>query len=166
MISAHWRRILAPFLLSLLLLVAACAEPPSRFDQVQQETAGQTAVSEDAVAGGQFNKFFPESAGGFEVVPAQEKQGFAEYKLNRDGTNVAMLSVNDTISNPGAATKFQSSTRQIGGYPALDIGNTQTAVLVSERFQVKVQSRDPSFTASDREDWLSKFDLNGIAGLQ
>jgi hypothetical protein len=85
--------------------------------------------------------------------------------LKKDGKDVAMLAVTDTVTNPEAAAKFQQSTRQINGYPAIEQGNTATAVLVDNRFQVKVLSRSPSFTKEDREAWLQKFNFAGIAGL-
>ncbi len=165
----RWRRAIAAFVLSLSLFVVACspAEPPSVYDEIQEEVsqADTPAVSQEAIAGGEFNRFFPASVDDYQVVPSQEKSGFAEYKLNQGGTTIAMLSVNDTISNPDATTKFADSTREIGGYPAVDIGATQTAILVAGRFQVKVQSRDDSFTVENREAWLQQFDLAGIAQL-
>ncbi|MEG4204739.1 hypothetical protein QUA20_12515 [Microcoleus sp. Pol7_A1] len=178
------RRILAPFLISVLLLVTACGQTqaPSRWDKAQQEstqkpaqakqtTADKSSASNQnlpkkAVAGGQLNKYFPSSGGGFDRVFAQEKSGFAEAKLNKGGKNVAMLSINDIAGNPSAGAKFQQSTKQIGGYPAVNQGANITAVLVANRYQVKVQSRDPSFTASDREAWLSKFNLGGLARVK
>ncbi|MGK7891455.1 MAG: hypothetical protein AB4042_19165 [Leptolyngbyaceae cyanobacterium] len=163
------RNLLAPLCLSLMLVVSSgCASaPPSPYDQVQQETVGSQApaVADESVQGSQFNALFPSSADGFDVVPSQEKQGFAEYKLNQDGTTVAMLSINDTISNPDAAAKFANSDRTIAGYPAVDIGSKQTAILVADRFQVKVQSRDDAFEVGDREAWISQFDLSGLANL-
>jgi hypothetical protein len=170
MFSMSWRRFLAPLFLGIFLLLSACSTTaPSPYEQVQQETTGKNApaaVSSEAQPGGAFNKFFPASQDGFEVVPSQEKTGFAEYKLNRDGTTVAMLSISDTSSLPDAAQKFASSTRQVAGYPAVDVGSTQTAILVAGRYQVKVQSRDQSFQVSDREAWLSKFDLPGLSQLK
>jgi hypothetical protein len=163
------RQTVASLLLSLSFVTVACApEAPSRYDQVQQETAqkGSVAVSKEAVNGGQFNRYFPKSQAGFAVVPAQEKKGFAEHKVNRGGKNVAVLSVNDTVSNPAAAQKFQQSQMRIGGFPAVEQGQTGTAVLVGDRFQVKAQSRDPSFTQQDRAAWLQKFDLNGLSNLK
>lgn len=169
MISAPWRRILAPLLLSLVLLVSACAKPDSSpYAQVQEDTSKKgapAAVSKGAVAGSQFNKFFPNSGSGYEVVPAQEKQGFAEYKVNRGGKNVAVLSINDTAGNPTATAKFQSATAKVAGYPAVDQGQNITAILVNNRYQVKVQSRDASFTKDDRTAWLQKFDLRGLSKL-
>jgi hypothetical protein len=177
------RRILAPFLISVLLLVTACGQTqaPSRWDKAQQEStqsgkARQTAADKStaqnpnlpkkAVAGSKLNKYFPSGGGGFNRVFAQEKSGFAEAKLNKGGKNVAMLSINDIAGNPSAGAKFQNSTKKIGGYPAVTQGSNITAVLVANRYQVKVQSRDPSFTASDREAWLSKFNLGGLASVK
>jgi hypothetical protein len=163
------RKILAPLLLSMLLLASSCSkpQPPSRFNQAQQESTkrGATpAVVREATQGGSFNKFFPKSGGGYQAVPAQEKKGFAEYKLNKGGKNVAVLSINDTVSLPSSAQKYQKSTQKIAGYPAVKLGNG-TSILVG-RYQVKVQSRDPSFTESDREAWLEKFNLSGLASLK
>ncbi|MFH7025396.1 MAG: hypothetical protein ACHBN1_08315 [Heteroscytonema crispum UTEX LB 1556] len=168
MILPRARRILAALLLSVLLLTTACAtKAPSRFDAVQQESSRQKtgqAVAKDATQGSEFNKFFPAAEDGYQRVYTQEKKGFAEAKLKKDGKDVAMLSISDTTSIPGAAAKFSNSTKKIEGYPAVTVGNTQTAVLVG-KYQVKVLSRDPSFTASDREDWIEKFNLSGLSKL-
>lgn len=100
------------------------------------------------------------------MVPAQEKRGFAEHKVNKGGKNVAVLSINDTVSNPSAAAKYKQGAYQVSGYPAVDQGQTITGVLVSDRFQVKAQSRDASFTKRDRVAWIQKFDLNGLSKLK
>lgn len=168
--TARWRRSVAAVCLGLVLLISACTSPtePSPFSQTQQETTEKgapPAVAPDAQQGGTFNKFFPRSVAGYEIVPAQEKQGFAEYKVNQNGVNVALLAISDTIGTPAAA-KFESSTSAIAGYPAVEQGQTATALLVNDRYQVKVLSRDPSFTKEDRAEWLTKFDLQGLANLQ
>ncbi len=173
MIFSRWPKILAPLLISVLLLVSACGggSSTSRFDNAQQQSTQRSAQREMAqqnkqeVAGGQFNKFFPPSGGGFERVYVQEKRGFAQATLKQNGQDVAMLSISDTVGNPSAAQKFQSASQRIGGYPAVAQGKNGTVVLVDNRFQVKVQSRNPSFSHSDREAWLQKFDLNGLARL-
>lgn len=170
MVLRNARRVLAALLLSMLLLVTACAtQAPSRFDQAQQESSQQRsgqAVAKDATQGSQFNRYFPQASNGFDRVYTQEKKGFAEAKLKKDGQDIAMLSISDTINLPTAAAKYQNSTKKIAGYPAVEIGKTQTAVLVGDRYQVKVLSRDPSFTASDREAWLQRFNLDSLAKLQ
>lgn len=165
----HSNRLFAPLLVGLLLTASACApEAPSRYDQVQQETSqrGSSAVSKEAVNGSKLNRYFPKSSNGFSVVPSQEKKGFAEHKLNKGGKNVATLSINDTVSNPAAAEKYQKSTKKISGFPSLSQGSTGTGVLVGDRFQVKALSRDPSFTEQDRVTWIKKFDLNGLANVK
>ncbi len=167
--SIRWRRILTPLFLCLLLFVTACQpNPPSRYSQVQKETSRRgapAAVSKVAERGSTFNEFFPKKVKGYDIVPAQEKKGFAEYKVNKDGKNVAMISISDTTSLPSAAVKYQSATSKIAGYPAVDQGANATGILVNG-YQVKVLSRDPAFTRDDRVAWLQKVNLKGIAKLK
>ncbi len=163
------RQIVLTCLLGTILLVTACtAAPPSRFDQAQQDSTsrGATSVVKESEAGGSFNRYFPEASSGYQKVYSQEKKGFAEAKLKQDGKEVALMAISDTLNNPSAVNKFKNSTETIAGYPAVNQGKTATAILVGNRFQVKVLSRDPSFTASDREAWLAKFDLNGLSQLK
>jgi hypothetical protein len=163
------RRVIVSFLLASLLFTAACSsQPQSRYAQAQEDSKkkGVTAVVKESSAGSSFNKFFPKSGGGFDRIYTQEKKGFAEAKLKKNGKDVAVISVSDLKNNLAAATKFGSSTEKISGYPAVQQGTTGTAVLVGDRYQVKALSRDASFTKDDRADWLSKFDLNGLARLQ
>lgn len=161
-------KLLAPLFLSLFLLLTACAAaPPSDFDQAQAESTarGTTAVVKEAVQGSRFNRFFPQPQGGYDLVYTQEKQGFAEAKLKQGGQDLAMLAISDISSTPSAADKFTSSTEAIAGYPLALQGNTATALLVAERFQVKVLSRSPDFGPEDRLAWLAQFDLDGLASL-
>lgn len=159
-------KILAPLLLSLLILVTSCAtKEPSRFEQAQQASSQQKngqAVVKDATQGSNFNKFFPKGGDGYDRVYTQEKKGFAQAKLKQSGKEVATLSISDIKSTPDTAKKYQQSTKMIAGYPAATLGNSQTSVLVNSRYQVTVRSTDPTF---DREAWLKKFDLNGLARL-
>ncbi|MBE9117574.1 hypothetical protein IQ249_16880 [Lusitaniella coriacea LEGE 07157] len=165
----HLKKILASFLVATLLLASACTQTaPSRFDQAQRDSTkgGVEAVADKAVKGGSFNKFFPKSQNGYNVVYSQEKKGFAQAKLKKGSQEFATLSISDTTSTPSAASKFKTSSKKIGGYPAVSQGSTGTAVLVGDRFQVKVLSRDSSFTARDREAWLQKFNLSGLKRLK
>ncbi|MEA5620457.1 hypothetical protein VB711_21805 [Cronbergia sp. UHCC 0137] len=163
------RRFLAAILLSVLLLTTACAtKAPSQFDQVQQESSKQKsglAVAKNATQGSEFNKFFPTGGDGYQRVYTQEKKGFSEANLKKDGKVVAQLAISDTTSIPGTASKFSNSTKSIDDYPSIEIGKTQTAVLVG-KYQVKVISKDPLFTASDRADWIEEFDLDGLSKLK
>jgi hypothetical protein len=167
----RWGSILLSICLGGLLLISTgCAsQPPSPYAQVQQESTQRgapKAVAKEATQGSEFNKFFPKPAAGYDRVYTQEKKGFAEAKLNKDGKNIAMLSISDTASLPTAAQKYTQSTEKIAGFPTVEIGTTQTGVLVAGHYQVKVLSRDPSFTKSDRQDWIQKFDLNGLSKLR
>lgn len=163
------RKLFTVCLLVALLFVTACSatQTPSRFDRAQQESTqkGAGAVVRESQSGGSFNKFFPSAEAGFDRVYTQEKTGFAEAKLKKDGKEVAVMAISDTVNNPTAAEKFQQSTEKIGGYPAIKQGSTATAILVNNRYQVKVLSRDPAFSESDRKAWLEKFDLAGLASL-
>ncbi len=163
------RGVFAALLLSILLLTSACAsKPPSRFDAAQQESSRQRsgqAVAKSATQGSEFNKYFPSSGSGFDRVFVQEKKGFSEANLKKDGKVVAQLAISDTTSTPSTAASYSKSNTKIGGYPARTLGSTQTAVLVG-KYQVKVLSKDPSFTAADRQAWIQKFNLDALARLK
>ena len=171
MIVSNWRKAMMPIVLSVALLFSACSsKEPSKYATTQKETTGRNApaaVAKNAEAGGDFNKFFPQGDDGFARVFSQEKKGFAEAKLNKGGKNVAVMSISDTISVPAAAKKYERSTSKIGSYPLLDEAPLKsTGVLVNNRYQVKVASRDPSFSGTDRQDWLKKFNLDGLSKLK
>jgi hypothetical protein len=171
MVVSNWRKALMPIVLSVVLLFSACSsKEPSKYAATQKETAGRNApvaVAKNAEAGGDFNKFFPQGDAGFARVFSQEKKGFAEAKLNKGGKNVAVLSISDAISVPPTIKKYEKSTSKIGNYPLLDEAIPKsTGVLVNNRYQVKVASRDPSFSATDRKAWLQKFNLDGLSKLK
>lgn len=168
---SHWRKALTALLLSLVFVVSVgCSQVDnSPFAEAQRESTEQgaaPAVVDDAQKGGEFNRFFPRSGGGYDVVFSQEKQGFAEAKLKYEGEDIGLLAISDTISLPAAAQKYESSTETLAGYPVLDVGDTQTGILVGDRYQVKAISRDAAFDAQARREWLEKFDLSGLANLQ
>ncbi|MEP0895820.1 hypothetical protein Q2T42_27200 [Leptolyngbya boryana CZ1] len=168
MTFTNWRRGIVAMMLAIALFISGCtAKEPSRFAEAQKESnqPGVVAVKKDATQGSQFNKYFPKPGAGYERVYTQEKKGFAEAKLKKDGKDLAMLSISDTSSLPAAAAKYQNTTEKINGFPAMTMGNTQTGVLVG-KYQVKVLSRDPAFTKADREQWISKFDLKGLSQLK
>ncbi|MEM8642127.1 MAG: hypothetical protein AAGG51_25445 [Cyanobacteria bacterium P01_G01_bin.54] len=159
---------LSSLLLSAALLLSACtAAPPSDFQAAQDASTerGATAVVEDATNGSQLNRFFPSAEGEYDVVYTQEKSGFSQAKLKQSGEELAVLSIADIRSNPAAADKYADSTATLGGYPTVEQGQNGTGVLVADKFQVKAQSRSEAFSASDRQQWLEKFDLDGLASL-
>lgn len=163
------RKFLAAFLLTGCLLLTSCTQQaPSRFDGAQRESTskGATAVVDTSQSGSSFNRYFPDSGSGYERIYSQEKQGFAQAKLKQDGKEIAILSISDVANNSSTVDKFQESTNNISGFPSVEQGSTATAVLVSDRYQVKIRSKDSSFTQSDRQKWLGKFDLRGLSKLK
>jgi hypothetical protein len=122
-------------------------------------------VVKESTKGQELNAFFPEASGEYERIFAQEKQGFAEIKLKQNGQDVAVMAISDVTNNPTAADKFKESTQDLDGFPLVLQGSKGTAVLVGDRYQVKVMSRADSFTPEDREEWLAKFDLGGLDNL-
>lgn len=164
----NFPRFIISFCLLFILTLSACSpEPPSRFDQAQQDSiaAGNrnTAVDKEAVKGAKFNQFFPVSSGDYERVFTQEKTGFVQAKLKFQGQDVAILGIFDTISNPSAKNDFVNANEQIKGFPVVEKGSNQTAVLVGDRYQVSIRSTEPNFTIEQRKEWLSKFDLANLA---
>mgnify|MGYP007028082753 CR=1 FL=1 len=116
------------------------------------------------VEGGELNKFFPKDEGDYDVIFISEKVGFAEAKLEKDGDELGTLAVGDQAGNADVLANYDAATMKIGGFPSITRGSKGTAVLAG-RFQVQVRSKSDSFSASDREAWLQKFDLAGLAGL-
>jgi hypothetical protein len=156
------------FLSILLGLVLSACQPvrPSRWEDAQPTTEAQLVVSDgDVIKGSEFNQFFPEASDPFNVVFLQEKEGFAEAKLEYEGDEVATLAISDTANNPSARDKYGQSTKRLAGYPLVAVGSNGTAILVADRFQVQVRSKAEDFAAEDRESWLQEFDLKGLADL-
>jgi hypothetical protein len=163
------RRYVPLVLLPLLVwtLLAGCQPvEPDRWAEAQATTQGQAVASEGKViAGGEFNKFFPQPRDEFGITFLQEKEGFAEAALEYDGEEVATLAVSDTANNPSARDKFAQSNQKLAGYPVAAVGDNGTALLVADRIQVQVRSKAADFMPEDREAWLQEFDLAGLATL-
>jgi hypothetical protein len=152
-----------PVLLALALSLAACEKEPTRWDQAA--SSKPTAITaEGSKPGAAFNKFFPaDGTDGYSRVYAAEKPGYAEAKLKKDGKDVAVLSISDTANDADAKSKFASAGDKVKGYPLVTVGKNQSAVLVKDRYQVKVSSQ--MLDADARKTWLERFDLAGLAGL-
>jgi hypothetical protein len=118
------------------------------------------------VKGSSLNDAFPEGTDGYTRIFTQEKSGFVLAELAKDGKKVATLAVNDINNNPDTINKFKSSTQKIAGYPMSPDGSMGTAVLVGNRFQIKVRSTAPNFTAQDRANWIQKFNLSQLEGMK
>lgn len=152
-----------PLLFAFALSLAACQKEPSRWDQAA--SAKPTAIAaEGSKPGSAFNKFFPaDGAEGHARVYTAEKPGYAEAKLKKDGKDVAVLSISDTANEPDAKKKFESASDKVKGFPLVTVGKNQSALLVKDRYQLKVSSQ--TLDADARRAWLDRFDLAGLAGL-
>lgn len=150
-----------------LCAVLGCQEKsPSRWEKAEKESEkSPKAVSEKAVEGGEFNRFFPQVDSPWDIVFKQEKSGFAQASLQKDGREVALLSISDTVNNPEAKDKYQGTETNIAGRPAVAVGGQGTAILVNNRFQVQVRSMDPTFGSEERKAWLAKFNLDAIGRI-
>src|SRR5262245_35685480 len=93
-------------------LSAACGKKePSRWDQAATSTL--PAGSAPKVEGGKLNAFFPpDGTDGYSRVFTQEKDGFVEAKLKKDGQDAATLSISDASSDDAVKSKFASSTEK------------------------------------------------------
>ena len=122
------------------------------------------ATVEGSKPGSAFNKFFPaDGVEGMSRVYTAEKTGYAEAKLKKDGKDVAVLSISDTMNEPDAKGKFASAADKVKGSPLVTVGKNQSAALVKDRYQVKVSSQ--TLDADARKAWIERFDLAGLAGL-
>jgi len=162
----HWQlRVL--FVPLIFLLLAGCKEQeePTRWDQTQEKTQGRQApaVSKQSVEGGDLNRFFPHVTSPFDIVFKQEKNGLAQASLQKDGQELAVLSISDTTNNPSAKEKYAGSPQRLDGHPMAAAGSTGTAILVADRYQIQARSIDPSFGEAERIEWLQKFDLKSLS---
>ena len=122
-------------------------------------------VAGEPLPGSEFNKFFPVQSATFDTVAKQEKSGFSQYSLQREGDEIGQLSITDLRSNPEAAKKFETPDMRIANYPAKRDGSKGTTLLVAGRFQVKIRSPEGQLNEQDRVSWLQKFDLKGVGSL-
>ncbi|HSO40407.1 MAG TPA: hypothetical protein VLT33_48105 [Labilithrix sp.] len=149
-------------------LLGACKkdEPKStRWDEAGAATVNiATSSSAAPIPVGTFNKFFPKDGdGGYKRIYSADKENYAEAKLQKDGKEVAQLSISDTERLAVAKDKFQAATEKLDGFPLLKVGNNQTTVLVKDRYQVKVAS--PTLDHEARKAILATFDLKGLSSL-
>lgn len=149
------------------MLAAACGPKydSQRWQEAEKASKNQPAVSKQAVKGEDLNQFFPKAAAPYSLTFKQEKAGFALAELEKNGKNVASLAISDTASEPAARDKFASSSLEIAGHPAALSGSLGTAVLVAGKYQVQVRSMNPGLTSKEREEWIAKFDLDGLSTL-
>jgi hypothetical protein len=159
------RTTLAGAILTAILALGGCKDEPKSTrwaDAAAVMSAPAPIASIGPVAeGSNFNAAFPpDGVDGHKRVFTQEKDGFAEAKLQKDGKDVATLSISDTNANADAKGKFAEAKEKLGEWPMLTVGKNQTTVLVKDRYQVKVSS--PTLDHDARKKLLEKFDLKRL----
>jgi hypothetical protein len=117
------------------------------------------------VNGPAFNPLFPKLHTGEQLVFTQEKRGFSQARLKEGETTKALLSISDVLTSPSTRAKFSGAKLELQSWPLVDQGNQASALLVAERFQVKVIGQGAGLTPDDRHDLLNAFDLKGLAAL-
>jgi hypothetical protein len=118
------------------------------------------------VNGPAFNALFPKPQPGEELIFTQEKRGFSQARLKEGQTTKALLSISDVLPSPATREKFKGATLQLRSWPLVDQGGQASALLVADRFQVKVIGQGASLTADERHDLIGAFDLKGLAALK
>ncbi len=120
----------------------------------------------EVVNGTAFNRLFPAPEPGEQLVFTQEKRGFSQARLRQAGEVKALLSISDVITNPSARDKFEASRERLGGWPLAEQGPQGSALLVADRFQVKVIAQGSGLDLQQRHELLEEFDLKGLAALR
>ncbi|MEB3242645.1 MAG: hypothetical protein VKO44_03325 [Cyanobacteriota bacterium] len=124
-------------------------------------------VSTRAVVNGPaFNPLFPKPQAGEQLIFTQEKRGFSQARLKEGDTTKALLSISDVITSPSTRAKFSGATQELQSWPLVDQGSQASALLVADRFQVKVIGQGAGLTPDDRHDLINAFDLKGLAALK
>jgi hypothetical protein len=119
----------------------------------------------EVVNGTAFNRLFPAPGPGEQLVFTQEKRGFSEARLKQGEQTKALLAISDTITAPTSRDKFTASSEKIAGWPLVEQGPQASALLVAERFQVKVIGQGAGLDATQRHELIGAFQLNGLAAL-
>ncbi|QPN65737.1 hypothetical protein [Synechococcus sp. CBW1006] len=157
------RWVVAGVLAAALLLVAVVALPFA--DWLPGGTVADVPTSQ-VVNGSAFNQLFPEPETGEQLVFTQEKRGFAQARLRQGDELRALLSISDVITAPDARAKFSASRAVIKGWPLVEQGSQASALLVADRFQVKVIGQGVGMDPQQRHAVLEAFDLTGLAALK
>jgi hypothetical protein len=122
--------------------------------------------SSQVVNGTAFNRLFPEPDEGDQLVFTQEKRGFSEARLKHGGQVKALLAISDVTTAPEARKKFETSQSSLQGWPLVEQGAQATALLVADRFQIKVIGQGDGLEAEQRQDLIGRFNLRGLAALK
>jgi hypothetical protein len=150
------------------LLAGALLVAGLLFLPFQEWLPGGTVASipkAEVVNGTAFNRLFPAAGPGEQLVFTQEKRGFSEARLKQGDATLALLAVSDTITLPEARQKFAGASESLQGWPLVEQGPQASALLVADRFQVKVIGQGQGLEEGKRHDLLAAFDLPALAAL-
>ena len=128
-------------------------------------TVGNIAPRE-VVNGTLFNRLFPKPQTGEQLVFTQEKRGFSQARLKQGAEVRALLSISDVASSPASRNKFIHTEERLQSWPLVDQGSQASALLVADRFQVKVIGQGSGLDAQQRHELLGAFDLAALAALK
>jgi hypothetical protein len=117
------------------------------------------------VNGTALNRLFPAPEAGETLVFTQEKRGFSQARLKQGDAVRALLSISDVTTSPASRAKFGSSASALGGWPLVEQGDQSSALLVADRFQVKVIGQGAGLSLDERHELLGAFDLQALAAL-
>ncbi|KEF43182.1 MAG: hypothetical protein ER33_00100 [Cyanobium sp. CACIAM 14] len=152
-----------------LLLIAALLVGAILFLPFRSWLPGGTVgdvPSAQVVNGTAFNRLFPKPEPGEQLVFTQEKRGFSQARLRQGDQIKALLSISDMLTAPEAREKFRAAPERLQGWPLVEQGSQASALLVADRFQVKVIGQGEGLDAGSRHDLLGAFDLRGLAALE
>jgi hypothetical protein len=111
------------------------------------------------------NRLFPEPQVGEKLVFTQEKRGFSQARLKQGDEVRALLSISDVTSSPASRAKFSGSGSSLAGWPLVEQGDQSSALLVADRFQVKVLGQGAGLSPDERHELLGAFNLQALAAL-
>lgn len=120
----------------------------------------------EVVNGTAFNRLFPKPEPGEQLVFTQEKRGFSEARLKQGDRVKALLAISDVTTAPAARSKFDVSETRLQGWPLVEQGAQASALLVADRFQVKVIGQGAGLDDEQRHALIGQFNLGGLAALQ
>jgi hypothetical protein len=120
----------------------------------------------EVVNGTAFTRLFPKVEPGEQLVFTQEKRGFSEARLKQGDRVKALLAISDVTTAPAARSKFDVSEAMLQGWPLVEQGAQASALLVADRFQVKVIGQGTGLDVEQRHELIGQFDLRRLAALQ
>ena len=92
------------------MLYRTMGDKPKEDAKTEVPASTHPVHREEVTAGAKLNSVFPAGEGEFKVTFTQEKSGFAEADLFKDGKKLAAMTVSDTEATPTARDKLKAST--------------------------------------------------------